>query len=203
MAIKAYRDYYREKYNIHQPELICGTSAHAAVDKACSLMNIKLIKVSLDKTTYRMNIKEIENSITSNTICIYTSAPSYPHGAIDDISTISNISKKYNIGLHVDCCLGGFILPFARMLGYKVSSFDFSVPGVTSMSLDLHKYGYSLKGSSVVLYRTKELRHAQYFCYPDWTGGLFTTTTMQGSRSGKRCCIYIYIYIYILTLYFH
>lgn len=84
----------------------------------------------------------------------------------------------------MDCCLGGFVLPFAKKLGYPVPPFDFSVPGVTSMSLDTHKYGYALKGTSVLLYAHRGLRHAQYFCYADWTGGLYTTPTIAGSRSG-------------------
>jgi sphinganine-1-phosphate aldolase len=91
---------------------------------------------------------------------------------------------RYNIGLHVDCCLGGFVLPFAKKMGFNIPDFDFSVPGVTSMSLDTHKYGFALKGTSVVLYRDKALRHSQYFCYADWTGGMYTTPTIAGSRSG-------------------
>ncbi len=164
--------------------MIVGTSAHAAVDKACDLMNIKLIKVDLDSKTYRVNLDAIRAAIGPNTIMMYSSAPSYPHGAIDEIAELSKIAKQYNIGLHVDCCLGGFVLPFAKKLGYKIPEFTFALPGVTSMSLDTHKYGYALKGASVVLYRTKELRHAQYFCYADWTGGMYTTPTVAGSRSG-------------------
>lgn len=147
-------------------------------------MNIKLIKVDLDPETYQVDVKQVEKLIGPNTIMMYSSAPSYPHGAIDKIKEMSDLAVKYNIGLHVDCCLGGFILPFAKKLNYPLPDFDFRLPGVTSMSLDTHKYGYALKGTSVVLFRTKELRHAMYFCYADWTGGMYTTPTIAGSRSG-------------------
>lgn len=115
---------------------------------------------------------------------MYSSAPSFPQGVIDPISKMSDIALKYGIGLHVDCCLGGFILPFARKLGYNIPDFDFGLPGVSSMSVDTHKYGYALKGSSVVLYGSPELRQAQYFCYADWTGGMYATPTLAGSKSG-------------------
>ena len=124
--------------------------------------------------------------ITSRFISLfnsYASAPSFPHGAIDPIEQMSSLALKYDVGLHVDCCLGGFILPFAAQCGVAIPRFDFSLVGVTSMSLDTHKYGCALKGSSVVLYRSAELRHCQYFCYGDWTGGLYTTPTLAGSRS--------------------
>lgn len=184
LAIKAHRDYYRLNYNITEPELIAGVSAHAAVDKACDMLGIKLIKVDLDPHTMRVNVQSVRKAIGPNTIMMYSSAPQYPHGAIDNIKELSKLAVKYRIGLHVDCCLGGFVLPFARKLGYSIPDFDFALPGVTSMSLDTHKYGYALKGTSVVLYRHRDLRHAQYFCYADWTGGMYTTPTILGSRSG-------------------
>jgi sphinganine-1-phosphate aldolase len=159
-------------------------TAHAAVDKACDLLGIKLIKVDVDQKTFRVSLQALRKAIGPNTIMMYSSAPQYPHGAIDNIKEMSKLAVKYNIGLHVDCCLGGFVLPFARKLGYSIPDFDFSLPGVTSMSLDTHKYGAALKGTSVVLYRHRELRHAQYFCYADWTGGMYTTPTISGSRSG-------------------
>eukprot|EP01031_Cornospumella_fuschlensis_P027604 gene27604-33337_t len=183
LAIKTHRDYYRQKYDITQPEMICGLSAHAAVDKACDMLGIKLIKVPLDDK-FRVDVAAVYRHINSNTILVYASAPSYPQGAVDDIQALGTICREHDVGLHVDCCLGGFVLPFARDAGMKVPVFDFSVRGVTSMSLDTHKYGYALKGASVVLYRNKELRHAQYFCYADWTGGMYTTPTVAGSRSG-------------------
>ena len=185
LAIKAHRDYYFNQHGITEPELICSTSAHAAVDKACDLMKIKLVKIPMDPVTYMLDLDSVAHYINKNTILIYASAPSYPQGVIDPISSLSVLALKYGVGLHVDCCLGGFFLPFARKLKHpSIPVFDFSLPGVTSMSVDTHKYGYALKGTSVVLYRTTELRQAQYFCYADWTGGLYTTPTVAGSRSG-------------------
>ena len=184
LAIKAHRDFYRDRHGITSPELVACTSAHAAVDKACDMMGIKHIKIPMRSDNFEMDLQLLERSIGPNTIMMYASAPGYPQGVIDPIVAMGEIALKYDIGLHVDCCLGGFVLPFAKKLGYKVKDFDFSVPGVTSMSLDTHKYGYALKGSSVVLYKNKQLRHAQYFCFPDWTGGIYATPTIAGSRSG-------------------
>lgn len=120
LAIKAHRDYYQQNFNITAPELICAVTAHAAVDKACDLMNIKLIKVDVDLQTYRINLSAVRRAIGPNTIMLYGSAPQYPHGSIDNIKEMSKIAMKYRIGLHVDCCLGGFVLPFAKKAGYKI-----------------------------------------------------------------------------------
>ena len=180
LAIKAHRDYYRENYGITRPELIAGTSAHAAVNKACDMMDIKLIQVPMDTETYMLDVKKLKSAITSNTIMFYASAPSFPQGVIDPIKDIGQLAAKYSIGLHVDCCLGGFFLPFAKRLGYNIPDFDFGVAGVTSMSLDTHKYGYALKGTSVVLYRNKEIRHSMYFCYPTGLGVCIQHLLSQG-----------------------
>jgi glutamate/tyrosine decarboxylase-like PLP-dependent enzyme len=178
LAIKAHRDYYRDKYHIYHPELICCESAHAAVDKACDLLHIRLIKVPMESGSYELDVQALTGAVTANTILLYASAPSFPHGAIDPIEHMAAIAHTHDIGLHVDCCLGGFVLPFARQLGHDIPAFDFSVKGVTSMSIDTHKYGFALKGSSVLLYSNPDIRQAQYFCYPEWTGGLYTTPTV-------------------------
>ena len=115
---------------------------------------------------------------------LYGSAPNFPQGVIDHIDGLSNLAMYYNIGLHVDCCLGGFILPFVKRQGFDIPNFDFSLQGVTSMSCDTHKYGYAAKGTSVLLYKNEDLRRAQYFTYPKWSGGLYATPTLAGSRSG-------------------
>merc|ERR1712232_273817 len=124
----------------------------------------------------------------SNTLLIFASAPSFPQGVIDSVEMLADLALRYDVGMHVDCCLGGFVLPFARMLGSgyaeKVPNFDFECKGVTSISCDTHKYGYASKGTSVILYRNKDLRRAQYFAYPEWTGGLYSTPTIAGSRPG-------------------
>ncbi|KAI0242341.1 Dihydrosphingosine phosphate lyase, partial [Massospora cicadina] len=115
---------------------------------------------------------------------IVGSAINYPHGIIDDISALSSLAKANNIGLHVDCCLGGFLVPFMKESGFDLPLFDFRLEGVTSISCDTHKYGCTIKGSSVVLYRTRELFQNQFHVYPDWTGGVYATHSIQGSRPG-------------------
>eukprot|EP00644_Phytophthora_capsici_P010474 jgi/Phyca11/568775/estExt2_Genewise1.C_PHYCAscaffold_300176 len=184
LATKTHREYYRHKHGITKPEIIACVTAHAAIDKACEILGIKLIKVPMDPKTLKMDLNAVRWSISANTILLYSSAPNFPHGMIDDIGELSNLAVQNDIGLHVDCCLGGFVLPFAHQLRQDIPVFDFSLPGVTSMSCDTHKYGYGSKGTSVVLYKNSEIRRFQYFSYADWTGGLYATPTLAGSRPG-------------------
>ncbi len=184
LASKAHRDFYRLKKSVRKPEIISCVTAHAAIDKACDILGCRNVKVPYVPGTYKIDLDAVERAISSDTILIYSSAPSFPQGVIDPIEALSKLAIKYSVGLHVDCCLGGFVLPFAKKSGYPIPDFDFVLPGVTSMSCDTHKYGYASKGTSVVLYRNVELRRAQYFCYPEWTGGLYVTPTIAGSRPG-------------------
>jgi len=117
-------------------------------------------------------------------VALVGSAPNYAHGMIDPIEDLAEIARDRDVGLHVDGCLGGFILPWGERLGYAIPRFDFRVRGVTSISADTHKYGYALKGTSVLLYRDPELRRYQYFNYPDWPGGIYMSPGLSGSRSG-------------------
>ncbi|MCP3975241.1 MAG: aspartate aminotransferase family protein, partial [bacterium] len=123
-------------------------------------------------------------AVTRRTAVIVGSAPGFPHGVMDPIAELSDMARERGVGFHTDACLGGFLLPWAERLGYDVPPFDFNLPGVTSMSTDTHKYGYAAKGTSVVLYRGRELRHSQYFVAADWPGGLYYSPTMAGSRPG-------------------
>ena len=185
LAIKSHLVYYGRFRSIEHPELICCSTAHASVDKACELMGIRKVVVPADPVTFTLDPARVVRHVTANTIMIYSSAPCYPQGVIDPIAELSKVAKRFDIGLHVDACLGGFVLPFARSIGRNdIPPFDFAVPGVTSMSVDTHKYGLASKGTSVVLYRFPELRHCQYFSYSKWSGGLYSTPTMAGSRSG-------------------
>ena len=180
LAIKAHWMYYGVQRNIQYPELICGSTVHAAVDKACELYGIHKVTIDLSQSQdYTLCPNQVRKRISSNTIMIIGSAPNYPQGTIDPIVELSDIAVEYNIGLHVDACLGGFVLPF---MSDQFPKFDFRCTGVTSMSMDTHKYGYAPKGTSVVLYRDAQLRHAQYFNYPKWTGGIYATPTFAGSR---------------------
>ncbi|MCZ7568161.1 MAG: aminotransferase class V-fold PLP-dependent enzyme [Ardenticatenaceae bacterium] len=183
LAMKAYRDWAREKKQITKPEMIVPSTAHAAFDKAAQYFSIKLIRVPVG-ADYAADVAATRRAITRNTIVIVGSAPSFPHGIIDPIGALSELAREQGIGFHTDACLGGFVLPWARKLGYPVSAFDFNLPGVTSISADTHKFGYAAKGTSVVLYRGFELRHYQYYTITDWPGGLYFSPTFAGSRPG-------------------
>jgi glutamate/tyrosine decarboxylase-like PLP-dependent enzyme len=183
LAMKAYRDWAREKKGITKPEMILPVSAHAAFDKASQYFNIKPVRIPFDKN-YRADVEAAKKALTRNTIVIVGSAPSFPHGAIDPIEELSELARQHGIGFHTDACLGGFVLPWAEKLGYPVPSFDFRLPGVTSISADTHKYGYAAKGTSVILYRSRELLHYQYYTASEWPGGLYFSPTFAGSRSG-------------------
>lgn len=156
LAVRAHLQIYGKKRGIKYPEIISGNTAHAGLDKACEMFGIRLVQITCNESNnFQLQPEEVERRMNMNVIMIYASAPGYPQGVIDPIDGLSNISLKYDVGLHVDCCLGGFILPFAKTMDYNVPKFDFSCQGVTSMSADTHKYGYTCKGSSVVLYRNR------------------------------------------------
>jgi glutamate/tyrosine decarboxylase-like PLP-dependent enzyme len=183
LAMKTYRDWAREELGITRPEMVAPGSAHPAFDKAAHYFGIKLVKVPVGKD-YRADVRAMRKALTRNTIVLIGSAPSFPHGVIDPIEELSELARKKGIGFHTDACLGGFVLPWARKLGYDVPRFDFSLPGVTSMSADTHKFGYAAKGSSVVLYRGTALRAHQYFTATEWPGGIYFSPTFSGSRPG-------------------
>lgn len=183
LAMKTYRDFARAKRGIRRPELVVAVTAHAAFDKAARYFGIKLRRVAVGPDM-RANAAAMKKAVSRNTICMVGSAPTFPHGVIDPIRELSEFARERGIGFHVDACLGGFVLPFARELGYHVPPFDFRLPGVTSMSADTHKYGYAAKGTSVVLYRGEELRSYQYYTVTDWPGGLYFSPTFAGSRPG-------------------
>ncbi len=183
LAMRSYRDWARETKGITAPEMVVPSTAHAAFDKAAQYFGIKLVKVPVGPD-YRADVAATEKAINRHSICIVGSAVSFPHGVIDPIEELSELARKRGIGFHTDACLGGFILPWADKLGYDIPPFDFRLPGVTSISADTHKYGYAAKGTSVVLYRTPELRHYQYYKVADWPGGLYFSPTFAGSRPG-------------------
>lgn len=178
-----YRERGRVEKGITEPEVIIPVTAHVALQKAAHLLGIRLLKAPL-RDDWRADVGWIRDHVTSNTVALVGSAPNYAHGMIDPIEELAGIALEHDIGLHVDGCLGGFILPWGEKLGYPIPHFDFRVPGVTSISADTHKYGYALKGTSVLLYRDSNLRHYQYFNYPDWPGGIYLSPGLAGSRSG-------------------
>jgi len=183
MGCKAHREYYRER-GITEPEMIIPESAHAAFHKAAHYFGIKLLEAPLGPD-FKVDLKAMESLITKNTILLVGSAPGYAHGMIDDIPAIADMARKRGIGCHVDGCLGGFILPWLKESGVlDIPPFDFRVPGVTSMSADTHKYGYAVKGTSVVLFRNPEYRRGMYYVNTEWNGGIYASPSIAGSRPG-------------------
>ncbi|MCO5588392.1 hypothetical protein L7F22_042347 [Adiantum nelumboides] len=196
MAVKSTRDYMRFTKGITNPEMVIPESAHSAYDKAAQYFNIKLWRASVDKN-FQADIRSIKRLVNRNTIMIVGSAPGFPHGIIDPIEELGAFALNKSICFHVDLCLGGFVLPFAQKLGYSIPAFDFTVPGVTSISVDIHKYGLGPKGTSVVLYRSHDIRQVPSMSHilvvevskveknlTEWSGGLYISPSMAGSRSG-------------------
>ncbi len=184
LACKTYRDIAKQERGIDKPEIIVSKSVHAAFNKASHYFNFKLVVIPNEKRTGKIDISQVEKNINYNTICLVGSAPNFSYGIIDDIEKLSEIAVKRNIYLHVDCCLGGFILPFLKKEKLLKEKFDFELEGVTSISLDTHKYGYTPKGSSIILYRNSDIRKYQYYINTEWDGGIYATPTMSGSKSG-------------------
>jgi sphinganine-1-phosphate aldolase len=184
MAMKTYRDWAKAEKGIDAPEIIMPNTAHPAFDKSGSYFGIKMVHIPVSEPDFRVDPAAVAEKINKNTIALVGSAGNYPYGLIDPIGALSDIALEHKIGLHVDGCLGGFILPWFEANGRDIPIFDFRLPGVTSISADTHKYGFALKGTSVVLYRNSALRRHQYFSVPDWPGGMYASPTGAGSRSG-------------------
>ena len=184
MTVKTARDWARKnRPEIKAPELILPLSGHPAFEKAGEYFGVKVVHIPL-REDYRADVEAARRAVTANTILMVGSAPAYPHGVVDPIRELAAIALEHNILFHTDACVGGFMLPFVRKLGYVVPDFDLSVPGVTSISADLHKYGYAAKGASVILYKTAQLRRHQMFVYADWPGGIYPSPAMGGTRPG-------------------
>lgn len=183
LAVKAARDQGRAERGITAPELIVPRTAYPAFAKAGDFLNVKVIRILID-AEFKADMEALRKAINVNTVLIAGSVPTITHGATDPIPEMASVAREFGINFHVDASLGGFQLPFLRRLGYPVPEFDFSVPGVTSLSADLHKYGYSPMGASVLLHRTAATYKYQGFTLPDWTGGAYYTPGVLGSRSG-------------------
>jgi sphinganine-1-phosphate aldolase len=184
MAVKTARDWSREhKPQATEPEMVLPASAHPAFDKAAHYFGVKAVRVPVRKDL-RADVDACAGAITPQTILMVGSAPSFPHGVVDPIAELAQVASEHELLFHVDACVGGFMLPFVHRLGYPVPDFDFRVPGVTSMSADLHKYGYAAKPASLILYRDADLRRYQFFVTVDWSGGVYPSPTMTGSRPG-------------------
>jgi sphinganine-1-phosphate aldolase len=182
-ALYSYREHARETRDVTRPNVVMPVTAHVALDKGAHWMGIEMRHAPLTDG-YVADVAAMTELIDDQTVALVGSAANYAHGLVDPIEEIAALALSRGIGMHVDGCLGGWLLPWVERLGYDVPLWDFRVPGVTSISADTHKYGYALKGSSVLLYRDKDLRKNQYFTYPDWPGGLYVSPGFAGSRSG-------------------
>ena len=183
LAVKTYRDMARKTRRVRRPNMILPATAHVAWFKASEYFGVKarLLPMTAD---YATDISRLKRMIDRNTVMILGSAPEYPHGTIDPIAGMGAIAATKGVPLHVDACVGGFILPFMEMNGVELPAWDFRVPGVTSISADLHKYGYAAKGASSILYRNLDLLKHQMFVYQDWPGGVFASPAPLGTRPG-------------------
>jgi glutamate/tyrosine decarboxylase-like PLP-dependent enzyme len=180
-AVKTARDVARHDRAIERPQVVAAESAHAAFTKAADYFDVELIRVPVG-SDYRADVDAMADACTDRTILLVGSAPTYPHGVVDPIADIAGLAVERGLLCHVDACMGGFLLPFLTALDRFREPFDFRLPGVTSMSADVHKYGYAAKGVSVILYRTPELARKQIFATTDWLGGFYASTAMAGTR---------------------
>ena len=185
LAVKTARDKARADHpEISQPEMILPRSAHAAFHKAAHYLSVKPVLLDIDPQTFKVRAEEMRAAITPNTVLLVASAPNYSQGVIDPIAEIAEVAQEHKLLFHVDACVGGLHLSFMRKLGYEVPDFDFTVPGVTSISTDLHKYGYAAKGCSAIMYRSKDIRKYQIFASTDTTGYTLINPTMLSSKTG-------------------
>lgn len=183
MAVKTARTWGKKIKQIDQPEIILPSTAHPAFHKACYYFDLKAVVVPVGED-FRAQPALMEAAINERTVLMVASAPSYPQGVIDPVSAIAEIAKAKDILCHVDACVGGFFLPFLKKIKPELPAFDLSVEGVTSISGDIHKYGYAAKGASVVLYKDAALRKLQFYVYTEWSGGIYGSPAISGTRPG-------------------
>src|SRR5581483_10783204 len=178
----AAREWAKDHYpHVTIPEVVAPFSAHATISKACHYLGLKLTRVPVGKD-YRADVDAMEAAIGPNTIALVGSAPCWPYGKIDPIADIAALGRKRNLWVHVDACVGGYIAPFVARLGYQVPAWDFSIPGVMSISADLHKYAYAPKPASTVAFASEELLKYHNVAASDWPTGTYLTEGVIGSR---------------------
>ncbi len=182
LAVKAARDYYRKKYGNYISELVVPITIHPSFYKAADYLGLKVKKVRINDEK-KVDVEDLKEEISDKTALIAVSAPNWPYGTVDPVKEVAEIAVDSNIPLHVDACLGGYILPFLERLGENIPEFDFRVEGVTSISLDLHKYGYTPKGASILLFRNAELKKHSMYVDVSSPGYIFVNTAVLSSRS--------------------
>lgn len=184
LAVKTARDWARAtRPEIKEPEMLLPITAHPALPKAAHMCGVKIVLVPT-RADFTADVDAAKALFTDRTILVVGSAPQYPHAVMDPITDLAALAASRGVLCHVDACFGGFFLPWVEKLGHDVPPWDFRVPGVTSISADLHKYAYTAKGASTIIYRTKALRRHQYFVHADWPGGLFGSPSVLGTRPG-------------------
>ena len=183
MVVKAARDQFATTNGLINPNIVLPTSAHAAFEKACHYFGVESRRSEVGPD-WRADIDAMERLIDSNTILLVASAPQYPQGVIDDVTSIAALAMNHGVNCHVDACMGGVTLAYLEKLGHAIQPWNLGVPGVTSISVDLHKYGYTSKGASVVMYRNRMLRSHQGFFTDNWLGGMYASSGVLGTKSG-------------------
>ncbi len=183
LAVQTARDHARER-GVDHPVLLCSATAHPAFAKACAYLDVERRSLPV-RADGRADPDAYREALDGRTALLVVSAPCYPYGVIDPIAEIAGIAAEHEVLCHVDACLGGYLLPYWERIGHDVAPWDFNVDGVTSLSADLHKYGYSYKGVSTVLYRDRDLYRRQIFMYDDWPGGLYASSSSAGTRPGS------------------
>jgi glutamate/tyrosine decarboxylase-like PLP-dependent enzyme len=184
LAVKTARDHARRVRGIAEPHMVLPVTAHAAFQKAAHYFDMAMTLVPVAPATFKVRLEDMEAAIRPETALLVASACQYAHGVVDPVPEIAALAERRGLLLHVDACIGGFILPYFRRLGAPVTDFDFAVPGVTSISMDFHKYAYAPKGASVILHRSKELRRHQIFTAATWTGYSVINPTIQSTKTG-------------------
>jgi sphinganine-1-phosphate aldolase len=182
MAVKAARERGRKERGVAAPQMVLPTSAHAAFDKAAHYFGVEAVRVPV-REDYRADADAMAEAVNDDTVLVIGSAPQYPQGVIDPIESIAAIAADRNISCHVDACMGGVTLPMLERLGQPIPPWSFRVAGVTSISVDLHKYGYTAKGASVLVHRSRELRAYQTFFTDSWLGGAYGSSAVLGTKS--------------------
>jgi sphinganine-1-phosphate aldolase len=184
LAVKAARERGRAERGISEPNVVLPTSAHAAFEKACYYFGLESRRVPV-LADWRADVDAMAAAIDSNTVLLVGSAPQYPQGVIDPIPEIASLAAARDMNCHVDACMGGVTLTYLKRLGHDIPPWNFEVPGVTSISVDLHKFGYTAKGASVIVHRNRHLRKYQTFMTDNWLGGLYGSSGVLGTKSGS------------------
>ena len=189
MTVKAAREWGRKhKPNVKRYKIVAPISAHPAFNKAAYYFDMDIVHTDV-RDDFRADVDDFKKHVDDSTVLLVGSAPAYPMGVTDPIREMAAIAQDKDLLFHVDSCAGGFILPFLKQLGHdEINDFDFTVPGVTSISADIHKYGYAAKGASLILYKNKTLRKHQFFAYTEWPGGIYVSPSAGGHPPRRPHC---------------